>query len=372
MGKKRFDLFDLNLLRGIAILGVLIIHTDQMISGISRWLDMLSEAGQMGCEIFFVLSGFGLCYSWQNVKGNFFQHYRTFLKTRWFKIGLPYCITIILLLSYICVVSVTKIDSVMVQPIYASGILCILFLINGIIPVYHNYLFLGSWFMGTLAILYIIFPFVFKAVNKSSLFMLKVYLWILAGIPVLFSLIDYYCLGTGKHLINSFWYFSVINQFPCFYIGILLYFEFEVYRNEKKHSLAECIIKTFFWLFVFAFFFWLRESLLLSATIVCTAFGKAVYWIFIFCSHYLYKIRQKWKIIDCISVFLEKYGSVSYYAFLIHSFWVRDFLHWILGYLDINGNFAYCFCLVITISMVYWTAKIWRVVVEKLLRCCRI
>lgn len=328
---------------------------------------MLSEIGQMGCEIFFVLSGFGLCYSWQKTNGNFFQRYGKFLRARWVKIGLPYYFTMILLIGYICVMSAAGADSVMVQPMDGFGVCSLFFLINGMVPKYHNYLFPGAWYMGTLAILYMIFPFVYSVFSKSSRCMLRVCVWVSAGMPVLFSLLDYYCLGVGKHLINSFWYFSAFNQFPCFFIGILLYFEFGTGADKRKYRWVECIGKTLFWLLVFSFFFWLRESLLLSAAVVSTAFGMAVYWLFLFCSNYLQVIYKKWKLLEHLSVLLGKYGEVSYYAFLIHGFFVRDFLHWLKRCLGIDGDFAYGAGLVLVVVLVYWSAKGWRKIVGKIL-----
>jgi peptidoglycan/LPS O-acetylase OafA/YrhL len=195
--KKYFDLFDLNVLKGIAILGVLIIHTDQMMSGLNRWVDMLSEAGQMGCQIFFVLSGFGLCYSWQKIKGNAVHRYGTFLKSRWRKIGFPYLLTIGLLLIYLGLISVVKVDSVIKQPVEILGVGSLLFFVNGLIPKYQNYLLIGSWYIGTLALLYVIFPIVYGFARRSSDRLLKISGWMIMAFPIALSLIDYYFSGGG-------------------------------------------------------------------------------------------------------------------------------------------------------------------------------
>ena len=88
---------DTNVLRGIAIMMVILIHVEQMIDGKNRYIVMASEFGQMGCQMFFILSGFGLCYAWKRINANSFGNgYLRFLKKRWMKIVPPYYIALIL------------------------------------------------------------------------------------------------------------------------------------------------------------------------------------------------------------------------------------------------------------------------------------
>lgn len=88
---------DTSVLRGIAIMMVILIHVEQMIDGKNRYIVMASEFGQMGCQMFFILSGFGLCYAWKKISTtNFRIKYCRFLKSRWMKLAPPYYLTLLM------------------------------------------------------------------------------------------------------------------------------------------------------------------------------------------------------------------------------------------------------------------------------------
>lgn len=170
MGKERFDKFDLNILRGLAILGIIAVHTDQMVPDVNKWIGALSEIGQMGCQLFFLLSGFCLCFSWGQNKSDFIPHYKYFLKKRWKKIAIPYYCIIFIQLLYVAIVNFLQIPTILGKSVDPLGIVCLILGINGMIPPYYNYFIMGSWFIGTLFILYILFPLVFE---KSPVFLSK-------------------------------------------------------------------------------------------------------------------------------------------------------------------------------------------------------
>ncbi|WP_182310820.1 acyltransferase family protein [Mediterraneibacter gnavus] len=52
----------LDFLKGIAILMVIIVHTSQRVI-MSQWYANIAMLGQLGCQMFFVISGFSLLSS---------------------------------------------------------------------------------------------------------------------------------------------------------------------------------------------------------------------------------------------------------------------------------------------------------------------
>lgn len=287
----------------------------------------------------------------------FAKNYFLFLKRRWDKVALPYYCSIIMLLLYILFAAIFDIPSVLIQPIQLPGILCLGLLINGVMPQYYNYLFLGSWYIGTLFVLYCAFPFLFEKARYFSLKKLKISLWGVGSFPVLISLIDFYILGVEKHLINSFWYCSALNQLPVFYMGIVLYCECRNMEEIKRKKHMEIICKMFFWLILFGVFFWLREILIFSASVVCFAFGRACYWLWIWCCNYLRGVEKRISFIKKLCIVLGKYGEVSFFAYLIHWFFVRDLLYWIVPLNLFEPTIMYLACLICIWILIYFAAS---------------
>lgn len=238
-----------------------------------------------------------------------------------------------------------------------SCILNHIFLINGLNPVHNNCLLLGSWYIGTTFVLYLIFPLIFIWTERIDI-RKKRQLWWLISVFVILSqvVISSSLVLDQKLLINSFYYYSVLNQVPCFYLGILLYFQVREKEELGKYTGITCVVKMFIWFLIFVFFFWLRDSLWLSASIVCVACGRAFYWLWIM----YYNYEEKWKLKNKSMVWIMKslsaYGEVSYYAFLIHWLYARNFTKYIQKFFVCDSNITYLVILFVVWILTYWTA----------------
>jgi peptidoglycan/LPS O-acetylase OafA/YrhL len=58
---EKLDYIDV--LRGIAILMVMLVHTSQAVNGVSQLVGDIARSGQMGVQLFFVASAYTLCFS---------------------------------------------------------------------------------------------------------------------------------------------------------------------------------------------------------------------------------------------------------------------------------------------------------------------
>lgn len=58
---NRFDYIDA--LRGVAILMVIAVHSSQSVTNLPALVSKVASYGQMGVQLFFVLSAITLCYS---------------------------------------------------------------------------------------------------------------------------------------------------------------------------------------------------------------------------------------------------------------------------------------------------------------------
>ena len=91
-------------LKGLAILGVILVHAPQLIKEINPLIREFLHAGAFGCQLFFVISGFLAVKSWERLLAKYENSteknrttYKTFLKKRYLSIAPIY----LLLHSYI-------------------------------------------------------------------------------------------------------------------------------------------------------------------------------------------------------------------------------------------------------------------------------
>lgn len=91
-------LYSVDLLKTFAILMILLVHTGQMFRG--SILYQTAQLGQLGCQCFFVISGFTLCLSWDRRKVSkrefFLRRYKTIAPGYYFALllfaGITVCV----------------------------------------------------------------------------------------------------------------------------------------------------------------------------------------------------------------------------------------------------------------------------------------
>lgn len=239
----------LDAFKGIAILLVVATHTSQMYE-LPVFLKRICEFGQMGCQLFLVISGFNLMNSW--IKKNI--SVSKFYINRWLSLAPGYWITILFFFSLNILRSF--VGKGMPISSFAKGSLVNLFLLNGFIPKYNNNIVPGGWYVGTTVILYLLFPaiglFMHKNIEKRN--MLKSYVFpgfcaLILGCII--GVINYATTNTVFLENNSFLYFSVANQFPCFLCGIILYFRLQDINAKQKRD-WKCVLLSII-LLIFSF-----------------------------------------------------------------------------------------------------------------------
>lgn len=144
--------------KGVAILMIILTHSHQMFN-LPYSMRMIPMFGQMGCQIFFVLSCFGLCLSYERRAPKYIE----FLKRRIKSISIGYWLTIVL----------TLLLSLFAEKIFGENIFLTctnkikvienVFFLHGLDPSIdgNNMVVRGGWFIGTLVILYVLFPILF-------------------------------------------------------------------------------------------------------------------------------------------------------------------------------------------------------------------
>lgn len=281
---------------------IIAVHTSQVYN-LPTPLKSLCAFGQMGTSVFFVISGFALMESQENKQ----LSVKKFYINRWLSIAPGYYFSI--LFFFLLNLVKAHFGSGMAIGSYVKGSAVNLLLLNGLIPAYNNNIVPGGWFIGTTVLMYLIFPLLNK-IMKNNHDKHKIYgsylLPLICGIvlDLIIGLINYSQTGALFLKNNSFWYFSVINQLPCFLCGVVLFYRTKDNNHtvNSKYIISACV------LYVLAFFLF-HSSLSIRFYILPFIVAVATS---VLLEYLLTKDIKGIK-------FVNIYGRESYGIYLIHS-----------------------------------------------------
>lgn len=247
---KKYDFIDA--LRGMAILGVILVHSSQSVAPTNETLLWFVGEGARGVQLFYVASALTLCMSLMARGSHESFPLRNFYMRRFFRIAPMFYIAI---LTYTCINGFS--------PSYwaPNGIewwflpVTAAFL-HGFHPETITSVVPGGWTIAVEMSFYLILPFLFPYMKsiKSWLFFFIISL-VLSGLslhllPHLFSYPE-----SQQYLLNSFWFLNIFGQLPVFIMGVFTYLILHKKYDRKKIIIA-CgfFIVTFLLAFLYPFF----------------------------------------------------------------------------------------------------------------------
>ena len=308
------QLVSIDLLKGIAICMVILVHSIQRISNLSSAFDVF-KFGQMGCQIFFVVSGYSIAQSWSKYR-NKQKGIKLFYVKRFLSIAPGYYLTIFIIHTLNIILSISIGESIghstNSEPI---SILCNLFFLHGFLPFCNNNVVPGGWYIGTTAIFYIFFPIIF--IVMYSIGKNRKYLPIFINIVTIIIIIAVsYLFGYENYLLsnNVFVYLSCLVQLPCFALGIQLWIEKQGQYSENKNYKIELIISII--IFIYSIYLFFKSTWKYKFMIIPTLVGYATY----FALKYLLVLEKNMNYRG--NKIITKIGNKSYFIYLVHSFFV--------------------------------------------------
>ena len=214
-------------LRGIAILMVILTHANRFIANLQQPVELLSDYGQMGVQLFFIVSAFTLCLTFD--KRNMEEKgLSKFYIRRYFRIAPLYYFGILLYLAYFSLFEpmLYNLPSEWDERYNLRNILVNMFLVNDFTPgPANNKIVPGGWSIGTETSFYILFPFIFSLYQRFGTNHWALLLLPLIAIAGCFVIVQIVLAATGMTAKNnSFLYFNIVCQLPVFLFGMSLYF----------------------------------------------------------------------------------------------------------------------------------------------------
>ena len=211
--KKRY--LGIDLLKGIAMILIILLHSIQRIDGIPAIVRLPLLFGQVGVQLFFVCSGFLLAktYFKKDTVISFSSHGKYMMK-KYISLALPF---IFFLVVYIIINLVFEKNGIEVPYENNTSLVSVLLnalMLHGLFPFCLNNVVPGGWYVGTLFLLLLVSP-LFRFRNK------KTYEFLAVAITVTAVVVSVLLDTIGVSVDNgSYFYFSFFNQLPAFIIGI--------------------------------------------------------------------------------------------------------------------------------------------------------
>lgn len=216
---KKYQYIDI--LRGVAILGVLAVHSHQGIPGLSAITSAVFNYGQLGVQLFFIASALTLCLSASQ------RHEKSpvkFYLRRFFRIAPLYYFGILIYFAWRVMAGAQKTGEIAIPQSYTwLAVLENIIFTHSLNPSSFNYIVPGGWSISVEMIFYAFFPVVWhytKKLGKAQLISTTI------AIAVVSLSIQYLIITSQPQLKNNefgFLYASPINQITVFMIGVVTF-----------------------------------------------------------------------------------------------------------------------------------------------------
>ena len=230
----RYDYIDA--LRGLAIAGVVLVHTSDVARPYHYIAQLISQNGQLGVQLFFIASAITLFLSLESKSKVEAKPVRNFFIRRFFRIAPMF---------YIGTVLYLLLNGF--GPIYSAPngikwwfIPLTLSFMHGWHPETINSVVPGGWSIAVEFSFYLTVPFLFSKLKnvKSSL----VFILVTLLLGKILSVVAVYMISplypNTHYLVEDFTYLWFFSQLPVFGIGILVYNIIKEYRFKKDYALG--------------------------------------------------------------------------------------------------------------------------------------
>jgi peptidoglycan/LPS O-acetylase OafA/YrhL len=205
--KPNWHLGRLDALRGLAILGVLVVHAAGA-SSFSYFLGNLFFNGQRGVQLFFIVSAFTLFLSQDNRRSSEARPTLNYFIRRFFRIAPMYYLIILVTLWLLPVFSGTK-----------TELLLGVFFLQGVSPHAIVHVAGGAWSIADEAFFYCTLPFLARSI-RSLRAALVAFAIAAPSLLVGSMLLTHRRPQFGEYF--AFFWFPI--EFPIFLLGIIVYF----------------------------------------------------------------------------------------------------------------------------------------------------
>jgi exopolysaccharide production protein ExoZ len=321
-------LSSLDMVRGIAVIGVVAVHCGESFPSGIPFVQSLSIAGSYGVQLFFLASAFTMAYMWDVRSNNEPAPIRRFLIRRFFRIAPMFYLSAALYLQYFGESPRYWAPEGLTSWDIASTFL----FLHGFWPTSISSVVPGGWSIAVEMSFYVLFPLIYIYFARDTRRLAATFLFFcLAGLflRIFLTQILAELFVSTPYLVHNYFHYWLPNQLPVFLIGILVY---RISHHPEEFGYANKVI----WIFLLAIF------VAISGKVAIASVGLALFLWFA-----VNRLPQG-KFSDGGGAPLIKLGQRSYSVYLVHFIVIEV----IRQFIELRGliGFLIGFGLVIIIS----------------------
>ncbi|RTL24192.1 MAG: acyltransferase [Burkholderiales bacterium] len=225
----------LDIARGLAVLGVIAVHTVQQFPTNVRPLDWWLGLGQFGVQLFFVISAYTMCMTLAARRHTERRPFIAFIVRRFCRLAIPMWAAMFLYSLFL----------IFDIPYFASKsldgwvILLNAAMLSALSPTAFGVCVPGSGSIATEALFYLVFPMLFGMRRSPVALSVTCIASVLADYflfrPAVLFIVDL-SGGADSHVLNQYFLYGLNKQLPVFLAGMLL---FAFYDRECEFKLTE-------------------------------------------------------------------------------------------------------------------------------------
>ncbi len=320
-------LFYIDTLKGLAILGVFLLHFDMTFPCPTNLISKISAIGARAPQLFFIISAY---LTWKSIDKPSLS-WKQFFKTRFYRLAPLY---------YLSLLAAILLPTYRVNLYSIWDYLAHILFLNGLNPVWIHDMMGVEWYIADLAIFYMIAPLLKKLIYnfKSGL----CYFLLATCVSSLILIIYNHLFGPQISNSQYFYTFFFPHQLPAILLGILLYYITKkreyippkwlfilgiscfliignfIYFKLNKRYITSSWVASIFWTFLFLICYQLRDYF--NQNTFLSKLGKYSLSVYLF----------HWTIIKCIAYFLSTPNILNWIILflttLLISYWFGKFL----------------------------------------------
>jgi peptidoglycan/LPS O-acetylase OafA/YrhL len=210
-------------LRGLAILGVIAVHTSQSFPSQISAIDFVAGLGRFGVQLFYFISALTMCHMWKLREGE--SHpVKNFYIRRFFRIAPLFWIAIPV---YLLINGYEK-SYWAPEGIGALQIFLTATFLHGFWPNSINSVVPGGWSIAVEMTFYALFPLLILKIKRRNVYLLLAFITWGFNIFIFRDFVSNFLTNhydtSSTTIIENYLYLNFINQAPIFLLGCYLYF----------------------------------------------------------------------------------------------------------------------------------------------------